>query len=729
MTATTNMDLTLGVVGAGGDTQETWGNIINENARIVDEHNHTSGAGVKIPSAGININADLSANNYQLTGLKTTAFTTEASALAASFKSCVYVVAGNLYFNNGAGSAVQVTTGSAVNVGSTGTISGMSGTASVAFNGTTSYAFARSSGVYADLAMSGCQIFYTTVGAANGLTLGVQANLPTAYSILFPIQTPNAAGGDIFPELDTSGNVTWKKSVVNDGTNTIGKVAYFSDAKTLSSIALGAGQLLIGTSTSTAPSAATLTGTANQLTVTTGSGSITLSLPQNIHSLATPTFAGLTLSGAFTLASTAVIAGAVTMSNLTASRAVVTDGSKVLASLEYTSSNTVNALVQRGASGEIAIAALTATSGNFSTALAVTGDLTCASSAYVNGAVLQVASKFRLADGSIALPALAFTADTDTGIFRNSTDSLGFSAGGVLVGSYSTTTWTLLAASITGNATVGGTFGVTDVATFTSGVVASSTLAVTGLASFGAAIRASNGTQAAPGISFTGSTGTGFYSSGAGVLSFASGGSAIGGWSAAGKFTFGASGGGEVHQVEGGLNVTTTLAVAAGVTLTSLNASQVVITDGSKQLSSIAYSVSNTVGALVQRNGSGDFNANTITLAGDLTATGSVTSNLVDTAAGISTGGNGSGSRIKWKVIAATTSGAGQAVPHGLSGVTTIISISGVFSLTSASAADWRVYRTGAVEFQPSQAIDTTNLYIDNATGFPAYSRILIQYT
>lgn len=56
------------------------------------------------------------------------------------------------------------------------------------------------------------------------------------------------------------------------------------------------GQLLIG-STGAIPVAATLTGTANQITVTNGAGSITLSLPQNIAVGSSPTFAGLTLSG------------------------------------------------------------------------------------------------------------------------------------------------------------------------------------------------------------------------------------------------------------------------------------------------------------------------------------------------------------------------------------------------------------------------------------------------
>lgn len=55
------------------------------------------------------------------------------------------------------------------------------------------------------------------------------------------------------------------------------------------------GQIPIG-STGADPTLATITGTTNQVTVANAAGSITLSLPQNIHAGASPTFVGLTLS-------------------------------------------------------------------------------------------------------------------------------------------------------------------------------------------------------------------------------------------------------------------------------------------------------------------------------------------------------------------------------------------------------------------------------------------------
>lgn len=62
--------------------------------------------------------------------------------------------------------------------------------------------------------------------------------------------------------------------------------------------ALGTGNQLLGVNSGgSAAEYKTLGGTSNQITVTHGAGSITLSTPQDIHTAASPTFAGLTLTG------------------------------------------------------------------------------------------------------------------------------------------------------------------------------------------------------------------------------------------------------------------------------------------------------------------------------------------------------------------------------------------------------------------------------------------------
>ncbi|HEX4879494.1 MAG TPA: hypothetical protein VFV39_06590, partial [Limnobacter sp.] len=73
------------------------------------------------------------------------------------------------------------------------------------------------------------------------------------------------------------------------------------------------GALLIGNGSGFA--LGTITGTANQINVSNGAGSITLSLPQNIATTSTPTFGGLALNGGLT-GTTANFSGAVTAQRL-----------------------------------------------------------------------------------------------------------------------------------------------------------------------------------------------------------------------------------------------------------------------------------------------------------------------------------------------------------------------------------------------------------------------------
>ncbi|HEB28526.1 MAG TPA: hypothetical protein ENI05_12270, partial [Porticoccus sp.] len=101
----------------------------------------------------------------------------------------------------------------------------------------------------------------------------------------------------------------------------------YSSSGTLTSLGAATnGQLAIG-STGATPVLAGITGTANQVTVTNAPGSITLSLPQDIHTGASPTFTGLTLSSltATRLMATGSSKEAASVSDLTAWIAGTTD--------------------------------------------------------------------------------------------------------------------------------------------------------------------------------------------------------------------------------------------------------------------------------------------------------------------------------------------------------------------------------------------------------------------
>jgi len=117
--ATLNMNLNLPTVGITAGP--TYANQLNTALEAVDAHDHTSGKGVQIPSAGININADLAFNSYGITALKFLGLETQSTA--PSTNKSVYVDNSNdLYYKNASGVSVQLTNGGSINSVGSGVI-------------------------------------------------------------------------------------------------------------------------------------------------------------------------------------------------------------------------------------------------------------------------------------------------------------------------------------------------------------------------------------------------------------------------------------------------------------------------------------------------------------------------------------------------------------------------------------------------------------------------------
>lgn len=105
--ATPNMNLTLPTVSVTAGPLYATEN--NEAFEAIDAHDHTSGKGVLVPVAGLNINADLSMEGFDLTTFRSLRCQTQAAALATgSDVECYYSVAGVPYYNNAAGGARQL---------------------------------------------------------------------------------------------------------------------------------------------------------------------------------------------------------------------------------------------------------------------------------------------------------------------------------------------------------------------------------------------------------------------------------------------------------------------------------------------------------------------------------------------------------------------------------------------------------------------------------------------
>lgn len=168
----------------------TWASKLNIALERVDSHNHTSGQGSRVPTAGLLINNDLSFGYNNATDLYSARFLNQSATLAGpNDRSSVSVVNGDLYFNNATGTAVKLTSGSSLNVAALGVIGGDYGgsnPASVTFSETTStYSFLESAGIAAQMAMGRITLFEETTGAA-GITLQSPSSLGAAYSLTLP---------------------------------------------------------------------------------------------------------------------------------------------------------------------------------------------------------------------------------------------------------------------------------------------------------------------------------------------------------------------------------------------------------------------------------------------------------------------------------------------------------------------------------------------------------------
>lgn len=92
-----------------------WANEVNAALEVIDQHDHSSGKGVQITPSGMNITSNLDFKNNAAINLLKAGLQAQLSALSgASNSNSLYSVNGNLFFTNGSGVAVQLTTGGAI---------------------------------------------------------------------------------------------------------------------------------------------------------------------------------------------------------------------------------------------------------------------------------------------------------------------------------------------------------------------------------------------------------------------------------------------------------------------------------------------------------------------------------------------------------------------------------------------------------------------------------------
>jgi len=201
MANTTTPNMSLILPGIGTEPGPTYGQDQNTSFTILDGHSHTPGSGVQITPAAININTNLTVNGNSIISLASTTFNTITANTTANN---LYVALGSesvpipdLWFNDGNGTAVQITSNGQVNA-TAASIPGESYGA-----GTFTWRQGTGSTVPANFDIGSITIRPNTAGTTNGITLIPYSGISSSVSIVLPA-LPSAQS---FVTLDNSGNM------------------------------------------------------------------------------------------------------------------------------------------------------------------------------------------------------------------------------------------------------------------------------------------------------------------------------------------------------------------------------------------------------------------------------------------------------------------------------------------------------------------------------------------
>lgn len=200
-TISPNMHIPVPVPGV--DPGIDWADNIVADMYIIDSHNHSVGQGVQITPDGLNIISDLPIHGNNLTLIRSTRFSSQASPLAlVTDVGCLYESGVDLYFNDGAGNQIRMTQ-SGSPVGSSGTITGLpSGTASASYSAGT-FTFQSATNTPASMNIGPIVTGAATVNAKT-VTISASASLAADYAMTLPLVLPASTS---FLNVDTSGNM------------------------------------------------------------------------------------------------------------------------------------------------------------------------------------------------------------------------------------------------------------------------------------------------------------------------------------------------------------------------------------------------------------------------------------------------------------------------------------------------------------------------------------------
>lgn len=182
---------------------------VNSSLNKLDQHNHTPGQGVPIPTAALNINASLGMNNF---GLLNASLINLASQALPPISGSIYRNNDDLYYVDGTGANVRITQGGAVAVSGAVGFSGLPfGTASASYdNLNQSFIFQSATNTAANVDC-GSVLLREISSGANAVTVSSPPALAADYTIRMPSALPLATSAVLLTaagDLTTSGTAS-----------------------------------------------------------------------------------------------------------------------------------------------------------------------------------------------------------------------------------------------------------------------------------------------------------------------------------------------------------------------------------------------------------------------------------------------------------------------------------------------------------------------------------------
>jgi hypothetical protein len=209
-----------------GGSIGTWGTETNNSWDVVDSHDHTSGKGVQIPTAGIDVDADLPLNGFAATGVKALDLAPVAASTTTGYSTALYVDSSDneLYWRTSGGVAVKLTLATSLNAALLGGFTGDygSGGSQANFNsGTSIYNFLRATNHRAFIDSSDIRLFQGTSGITNAVKLRSPNSLAASYDFVFPTALP---GSTSLLRLTSAGQAETTRDPSVDTVTTTGAV-------------------------------------------------------------------------------------------------------------------------------------------------------------------------------------------------------------------------------------------------------------------------------------------------------------------------------------------------------------------------------------------------------------------------------------------------------------------------------------------------------------------------